>query len=166
MNINFSVAYADGPKNKIKTEVARKVPQWEKEGIEVPRYMRHPTCPFCGLIDLGKDAPVRPSEIHMLACEKRRLGPKPYIRIDGVMTSKIGVVKGEGSCDSLRFPVRLVRPIEDPVLDNVGNPVLDEAGRPEVDRRFLCSYKWKTAQVNNWVWNGTDWVPWYVWGKR
>lgn len=175
----FEVILAGPPTPKDKPRVERAAPPWEALGIKVLRYMRHPTCPFCGLEDLGKEAPLRPDRNHMLSCEKRTLDPYPVRRIailnekgkeTGEFDTKgrVGAFVGERIARQLRFPVRLVRPI--PITDEEGNevPELDEDGNPtgESKKRFLCSYRWKIEDVHDWVWNGEKWIEWFNFGGK
>jgi len=139
---------------------ARKIPKHEQLGIKISRRMMHPTCTFCGLEDRGKDAIERPTEKHMLSCEKRELGPKPVDRINGVAFPRRGSFIGHGSGDSMRYPVRQMIPFPEPELDPAtGDPT------GEMIDRWSASYRWKTSEVNNWVWNGNDWVTCHEWRK-
>lgn len=175
----FEVVLAT-PKNKdeAKPKKERATPKWEAEGIKIRKYMLHPTCPFCGLEDLGKEAPIRPDRNHMLNCEKRTLDPYPMRHIavldeEGKETGefqtkgRVGSFVGERITRQLRIPVRLVRPI--PIKDDDGNeiPELDDHGSPTGRglKRFLCSYYWKEENVHDWVWNGEKWVEWFKWNE-
>lgn len=143
-------------------------PKWELLGIQVRKYMLHPTCPFCGLEDFGKQAVIRPDPHHMVRCRERTLDPKPVTLIEilnkeGKETGehytkgRDGSFAGEGAARMLRIPVRQVMRFEEPVLDESGQPT------GEVEPRFACTYKWRMVEVNDWIWNGTEWVEWYKW---
>lgn len=148
--------------------------KWEELGIRVPKLWAHPDCQFCGLVDAGKKAIERPNLKHQLTCRERAMGVKPFVRIPmfdsyGRDTGKFDDVErrgsfvGEAPTVSLTVPVRLVRMI--PERDDDGNPIINEdTGKQEI--RPVCTYDRKTYDAEEWVWNGDEWVPWFVFLKQ
>ena len=124
--------------------VATKKKKWEALGIEVTRYMGHPTCPFCGMQDPGADSPVRPDEVHATHCSGREPEAKPLYD---------GTFKGQAAMRTVRVPVRRVIPFPD--FDADGSRLYDADGEPKT--RFACSYDWKVRESYDWIWNGNSW---------
>jgi hypothetical protein len=150
-----------------KPKVERGTPRWEEIGIKVRKYMLHPTCPYCGMEDLGKQAPTRPTPNHILKCTERVLDPIPVVRVpilddNGRETGEFniqgreGSFQGEGLARTVRIPYRLIRKVDEPVLDMNGEPT------GIVEPKWYCSYRWKQVEANDWIWNGYKWVEWYA----
>lgn len=130
----------------------------EAQGIKVSRWRYHPDCPFCGLTDLGKEAPERPTEVHVLNCTSRPLGPQPYEHVSvldsyGRPTNKTekrvrpGTYVGQAVQSTIKYGVRVMRKLP--------------TRYPGEEPFWHCSYKLKPATVYNWVWDGKAWVPWF-----
>lgn len=126
------------------------------DGIRFSRFGMFPTCVFCGLVDLGKDASERPDFKHQTTCLKRTLTPKPFLELLGVRSERTGAFVGEAPTIHLRIPKRLIRKIKIPILDERGNPT------GQFEETFVCSYKWVMTPSHDWAWNGTKWVEWFV----
>lgn len=140
------------------------------DGIEVTRFMWHPTCPFCGLQDRGKESPERPNEKHMLLCKDRCLTPKPFTEIElfdfyGFPTGKTerkertGSFIGEMAPISLRIPVRQIIKVKVKVIE-------DGVDTGRVEEKFMCTYRWKVVNTYDWWWDGKAWQPWYAKNKK
>lgn len=151
--MTFSVVLADHTKVKDrkpgkKPSAKKDTPSWEEEGIQVRKYMGHPTCQMCGLEDFGKEAVERPDRNHMRSCRARKMDPYP---------SRVGAFSGEGLNRQLRFPYRVIRAVPIPIMDEEGNKVGEED-----TPRFYCSYKYNIEEIYDWIWNGEKWVEWFT----
>lgn len=152
-----SVTKPDSKQSDLKKVSATE--RYREMGITFSKFGMFPDCKWCQLRDLGKDSVERPDERHQLTCEARQLSKPPVDILNGIATPRRGQTKGETNLTSITIPVRTIRKAKVPVLDEHGKKI----GEKEV---FLTNYKFKTVMIWEHVWNGQEWVPWYVWNPN